>query len=208
MITQFDREQLAKNLPDAYSKGSESNNAKILEIEKSATDSLREAVSAIYDSLAIENAYGKTLDLYGDMLGQLRGVSTDEQFRVLIKNRIVRNLANGDHNSIVNAICITFDCDPSEILLTEAEEGCSVTLEGIPFSAINQNNLDTETAIQIVKALMPVGVTFESLNFNGTFEFSGEALVYDEEAGFANDEQTIGGYLGLAPDTGKSDLPI
>lgn len=208
MTNHFDRDALAKNLPDAYSKANDSNNAKILAIEKSALDSLRETINAIYESLDINNARGKTLDLYGEMVGQARGVATDEQYIVLIKNRIIRNLSNADHASIVNAICITFGCDPSEILLTETEGACSVRLEGIPFDAINRNNLDANTAIQIARLLMPVGVTFESLNFNGTFEFGGDSLVYDEEAGFADEAQTIGGYLGLAPDTGKVDLPV
>lgn len=208
MAAQFDREMLVKNLPDAYSKGQDSNNAKILEIEKNSLDSLRETINAIYESLDIDNARGKTLDLYGEMIGQKRGVATDEQYIVLIKNRIVRNFSNADHASIVNAICITFGCLPSDILLTESDGKCSVTLEGIPYDAINQSNLDANTAIQIVKLLMPIGVTFESLNFNGTFEFGDESLVYDEKAGFADTAQTIGGYLGLAPDTGKVDLPV
>ena len=208
MVTQFDREHLAKNLPDAYSKGNESNNAKILEIEKGATDSLREAVNAIYDSLDLEKAYGKTLDLYGDMFGQLRGAATDEQFRVLIKNRIIRNLSNGDHDSIVNAICVTFACKPSEVLLTELDDPCNVTLEGLPISALNECNIDISTAVQIVNGLMPAGVHMEAMSFSGTFEFCDTELVYDEEKGFGNEAQTKGGYLGLISDSQGSNLPV
>ena len=138
----------------------------------------------------------------------MRGVATDEQYRALIKARITRNLANSDHNSIVNAICITFDCEPSEILLTEDEDECSVMLEGIPFSALNSNNIDVNTAIQIIDTLIPIGVTCASLSFDGTFEFAATVDEYDTEKGFADVAQTIGGYLGLAPSTGKGDLPV
>lgn len=208
MITHFNRENLVKNLPDAYAKTDGSNNAKLLEIEKGAIDLLREAIAAISDSLDLDMATGKTLDLYGEMIGQKRGVATDEQYRALIKSRITRNLANSDHNSIVNAICITFGCNPSEILLTEVDGKCAVMLEGIPFAAINRNNIDANTAIQIVQMLIPTGVTFDSLNFEGTFEFGTANMEYAPESGFADIGQTIGGYLGLAPDTGKSDLPV
>lgn len=206
MITRFNRDQLAKNLPDAYRKDSGSNNAKILEIEKSATDALREAVSAIYDSLDIDKAYGKTLDLYGEMLGQLRGTLTDETYRVFIKNRIIRNLSNGDHNSIVNAICVTFGCEPSAVVLKE--DGCEVTLEGLPIEKLNEYNIDLQTAVQIINGLIPAGVYMAALNLSGTFEFSGADLVYDEAAGFADEAQTIGGYMGLVSDSSGSNLPV
>lgn len=208
MTTQFNRDQLARNLPDAYSKGRESNNAKILEIEKSAVDRLRETVNAVYESLDLDNARGKTLDLYGEMVGQERGVATDEQYLILIKNRIIRNFANADHNSIVNAISMTFGGDPSEVILTEHEDPCKVTLEGLPLSKINESNLDVKTAVQIIDGLMPVGVYLEAIEFSGTFEFSAEEQEYDETAGFADEAGTLGGYFGLLSDGSGSNLPV
>lgn len=207
MITRFNSANHVKNLPDAYAKTPDSNNAKLLEVEKSETDRLRAEIAAVYNSLDINLATGQTLDLYGEMFGQQRGAATDEQYRVLIKNRIARNMANGDHNSIVNAICITFDCEPAEVLLTEQDDECAVALEGIPFTAINRLNVDAHTAVQIVQSLIPAGVSFKSLNFTGTFEFGGTDMEYDAEKGFGNVEQTIGGTLGYAPDMGKV-LPV
>ena len=208
MITQFNRNKLAQNLPDAYNKKAESNNAKILDIEKTALDSLRKSIKDIYDTLDLNNAYGKTLDLYGEMFGQLRGTATDEQYRVLIKNRIIRNLSDADFNSVVNAICATFDCEPSEILLKELDEPCKVTLEGLPFSRINECNIDINTAVQIINSLIPAGVYMEAMSFSGTFEFGDTELVYDEKKGFADEAQTVGGYLGLVSDSHGSNLPV
>lgn len=207
MITRFNRENHVNNLPDAYRKTPDSNNAKLLEVEKSETDRLREEITAIYASLDIDKATGKTLDLYGEMLGQERGVATDEQFRALIKSRIVRNLSGADHDSIVNAICITFDCDPADVLLTETDGKCEVTLEGIPYAAINKINLDVMAATQIIRMLIPTGVNFSITSFSGTFEFGGTEMEYDEEKGFADVAQTIGGTLGFVPDDGKI-LPV
>ena len=208
MNTQFNREQLARNLPDAYSKGRESNNAKILEIEKSAIDRLREEITGIYEALDLDNAKGVTLDLYGEMVGQERGVATDEQYLILIKNRIIRNFSNADHNSIVNALSMTFGGDPSDVLLTEHDDPCKVTVEGLPLYKINESNLDVKTAVQIVSGLMPAGVYLEAIEFSGTFEFSADALEYDETAGFADEEGTLGGYFGLLSDGSGSNLPV
>lgn len=207
MIAHFNRDNLVKNLPDTYRKTPDSNNAKLFEVEKSVTDLLREDISAIYDSLDIDLATGATLDLYGEMLGQERGAATDEQFRALLKSRIIRNLSGADHDSVVNAICITFGCDPADVLLTETDGKCEVMLDGIPYASINRINIDANTAIQIVKTLMPAGVGFSSLNFSGTFEFGSTEMEYDENKGFADEAQTIGGTLGLVSNMGKA-LPV
>ena len=208
MITHFNHERLEKNLPDAYRKDRDSNNAKILEVEKRTLDQIRESISAIYESLDLNNAYGKTLDLFGEMVGQRRGKATDEQYRILIKSKMARNNANADYNSIIRAICITFDCDPGDITFTELDDPCKVTLDGLPISQLNKSNIDMATAVAIINALMPVGVFMESMSFAGTFEFSGAELERDPEKGFGNVEQTVGGYLGLVSDGLASNLPV
>lgn len=208
MITQFNREDYAKNLPDAFSKAKGSNNARILELAKTAVDELREAVRAVYDSLDIDKATGKSLDMFGDMVGQNRGAATDEQYRAMIKSKICRNLANADHNSIVRAICVVFGCEPQEVLLVESEAPCAVTVEALPFGALNKSNIDAQTAIKIIAGLMPAGVRLESLNFTGTFEFAATAAEYDANKGFGNEGQTLGGYFGLLSDSEGSNLPV
>lgn len=207
MITHFNHDNHAKNLPDAYCKTAGSNNDKILRLEKETMDSLRAAVNAVCESLDLDKAFGKTLDLYGDMIGQERGSATDEQYRVLLRSRIVRNLSDGDHSSIVRAISAAFGCEPSDVKLTE-HETCAVTLDGLPISWLNEQNIDIITAVQIVNSLIPVGVRMETMEFSGTFEFGGTELEYDENAGFGNIEQTVGGYFGLVSDNRGSNLPV
>lgn len=208
MITQFNREALEKNLPDAYAKTPESNNSKLLRIDKSAMDELRETIRAVGESLDIEKAYGKTLDLYGEMAGQERGKATDDQYRVLIKTRIVRNLAGGDYNGVVKLLAMVFNCDPKELKLTELETPCHVRLDELPFAALNTLVIDINTALKIIKEVMPAGVFLESVQFTGTFEFGGTEPVYDEAAGFGDEAQTIGGYLGHIFSDEMSDLPV
>lgn len=208
MITTFNRDDLAKNLPDAYRKDADSNNAKILAIEKDAMDSLRVTLQTISDSLDIDKAVGSTLDLYGDMLGQGRGAATDEQYRVMLKAKITRNLANGDHDSIVRAICATFGCEPGDVQLIELDKPCAVKIGGLPFANLNSSNIDLDTAVHIIFRLMPAGVSLETLDFTGTFEFGGTDMIYDAESGFGDVEQTIGGYLGHVATGSNNRLPV
>lgn len=209
MITRFNRDNHVKNLPDAYCKDAKSNNNKILSLEKGTSDKLREAVAAIDNSLDLDQAYGKTLDLYGEMLGQQRGKATDAQYRILIKSRIIRNLAGGDYNSVVEAIAMTLHCEPATINLVELDEPCKVQIGDLPFDILNNLALDINTIIKIIKELIPAGVWLESAGFSGTFEFSGGTdLIYDAEAGFADVDQTIGGYLGLMFNDETAELPV
>lgn len=207
MVDKFNPDYV-KNLPDAYRKDPDSNNAKILEIERDATASLRAAISGIYDSLDIDLATGNSLDLYGDMLGQKRGKATDAQYRIMLRNRIVRNFCNGDYNSVIQAISLVFECDPSEIQLVESEREPAVEIKGLPYTAINESGLSVEDAIKIIFDLIPAGVYAESVVFEGTFEFGTTDMEADGAKGFADLEQTTGGYFGFAASGTSSDLPI
>lgn len=208
MITHFNTDDLVKNLPDAFKKTPDSNNAKLFLILDSEFEKLRANRQALEDSLDLEKAYGKTLDLYGQMVGQERGKATDEQYRVLIKSRIVRNFSNGDYNSIVRLLALVFNCDPSEVSLVEMDEPCHVRLESLPFEALNQLVIDISTALKIIREVIPAGVFLESVQFTGTFEFGDDSLVYDEAAGFGDEAQTIGGYLGYIFSDELPDLPV
>lgn len=208
MITKYNRDNPVKNLPDAYNKGVNSNNAKLIAVEKHALDALRRTIQDVYDSIDLDNATGATLDMYGEIFGQRRGGATDEQYRMLIRAKIVRNHANGDHNSIVRAICATFGCEPSDLLLTEPDTPCHVILETLPFDALNRSNIDANTAVKIIRSLIPAGVTIDSMNFSGTFELGDIDMEYDPDKGLGNIEQTIGGTLGYMPSSDDINLPV
>lgn len=198
---------LVKNLPDAFKKSTDSNNFKILEIERVACNNLRERLQDISDILDINNAKGKTLDLYGERVGQARGQATDEKYLLMIKAKILRNISNGSYPSVVAAICETFNCEPSQVLITEDEQACSVTLAALPLEIINAAGLTTSQTVAIIKSMLPVGVTLTAFLFEGTFEFAASDNEYDEEKGFANDAGTIGGYLGATAGD-ETDIPL
>ena len=206
--TSFDRENHVRNLPDAYDKRWDSNNAKILAIEKREMDAIRGELSDIYASLDLSLASGKTLDLYGEMVGQERGKASDEQYRIMIRARILRNLTNGDYNSIARAISLIFNCDTTDFCIAEKDEPCVVELTGLPFEILNRSGLGVENALKIINEIIPAGVRLETLSFDGTFEFSDAEEEQDAAAGFGDIEQTLGGYFGLLASGDTSNLPV
>ena len=87
------------NLPDVFCKSKESNNFKLLELERLTLEEYRKTLQELFDMIKLENATGKTLDLYGETVGQARGRATDEQYILMIKAKLMQNLSNGSYQS-------------------------------------------------------------------------------------------------------------
>ena len=228
MGVSFNGTNLVKNLPDAYKKTSDSNNFKILEVERLACEDLRKGLRQIFNIhaekpedegiLNIDNAKGKTLDLYGERVGQARGLATDSKYLMMIKAKIMRNIINGSYQAVVNALCATLNCEPSEVLITEDDEPCTVTLAAIPLTTIIEAGFTTSQIVAIVKAMLPVGVRLNSFLFEGTFELAksyDDMKVDGDTKGLTDTYENmknldaIGGYLGVTQgDENDIILPI
>lgn len=193
-------------LPDVYKKQSTSNNYKLLSIERTSVEGLRSDIEEVDATLDIYTATGKTLDLYGEMYRQPRGGMTDEQYRYIILQRVMRCLVGGDTNSVIEALASAFGTSPTEFALTESETPCTVEVVGLPYTILQSAGLTPEQMLAIVKEMLPCGVRLMPIELTGTFEFGG-ASDYDESKGFADLEQTIGGYFGHLADS-DVDVPM
>lgn len=206
-MKQFDDLNHANNLPDYYKKSEASNNYKILAVEKFPIDNFETDLSNVFKSLDLDSANGKTLDLYGEMLEQPRGTATDEQYILMIRSKIMRNLSGGDYPSVLNAICNTFKCEPSQVCIVEKDDPCTVELVVMPLDIINKAGMTTKQTVAMIQRLLPVGITLESYLFEGTFSFSNSETEYNETAGFCDIEGgTIGGFFGIL--YGEDNEPI
>ena len=206
----YNADNHVKNLPDCYKKTADSNNAKILEIEKNEMTKIRTTLNQVEDILTLSKATGKTLDMYGMRVGQPRGLTSDDQYRMLILAKIMRNLSNGSIPSIIDCLSKTFSCEKSDIQLTESATECKIDIASLPLSVINKAGFTTSQVTAIIKSLLPVGLTVESLIYEGTFEFASGEGETDNDKGFCDVEGgTIGGYLGyLQGDENEPILPI
>ncbi len=220
-------------LPDAYYKGENGNNFKLLRLNELAAEGFVDDANAVDDSIDLETATGKTLDLLGNTVGQLRGKLDDDQFRVLIQNRIGRNVCQGDYNSVIKLITQMLELKAGEVVLRDSGEPCRVTIDTIPLERLAEKGFTAEQAVVIIEQLLPICVCLTDVEFEGTFEFiedyeityemlenqtysDMEVLTYEElengkkdiNAGFSDEEQTIGGYFGFINDTSDYDLPL
>lgn len=184
------------HLPDCYRQDKNSNNYKLLEIHRYTKGLIHDDLAKIREMCTIAKATGKTLDMYGKMFNQSRGAMTDEQYRVAILVRISRYLVGGDIPTILDALVAAFQCEYSDISISDSTTGFVKVLK-LPITVINAAGFSSTQAKQLITSLLPVGVGCVIDNLEGTFEFAATESEYDEDAGFADDAQTIGGFLGM-----------
>lgn len=197
-------------LPDSYAKGINSNNYKLLNLNEQAIADVKTDAEAVYNALDIQSATGRTLELYGEMVGQQRGALNDAQYRYMIFTRIGRNVAQGNYATVIECLRQVFNCEANQIVMRDGVEPCTVTLETFPLHVLVNAGFSSTQAIAMIESLLPIGVCINDANFDGTFEFADTADEYDTTTGFADIEQTMGGYLGLlvGDDENSPILPL
>ena len=190
-------DEYIKELPDAYAKDPESNNYKILKLFMVGTEAIRDDMMEVWETSDINKAYGKTLDLFGEMVGRTRGTATDEQYRVLIMQAAASNMIQGDYNSVVSALSAALGVPVKSFVLRDTNNPAEVEIVNLPYSELQSAGITGDQAIDIIRNVLPAGVTLAPVNLTGSFEFSSVADEYDEAKGFGNIEQTIGGSFGF-----------
>lgn len=194
-------------LPDSFQKTAASNNYKLLDLEWQLVSDLRTDIQAVQDTADIFQATGKTLDEYGKIYNQSRGSMTDEQYRYIILQKVARCMGGGDYNSVVSLLSVAFGVQPADFLLSETENPCEVKLTDLPFSVLNRAGTTVKQIRQIVSAVLPICVRLTSIELSGTLEFSEDAETQDNDKGFGDIEQTVGGYFGYLG-TDDIDIPV
>lgn len=186
------------NLPDAYDKSVDSNNSKILKLNKSTTDIMDRVIDSIFGVLNLNNASGRALDdIWSGRLNLERGSLTDEQYKIRLRTKMMRNIANGSFPDLIEALAYALQCEKSDIHIVESDIPNKVIVKEIPLALLLQADFTTDQVLTLINSLLAVNVTVSEYGFTGTFEFGEIENEYDEKKGFADMSQTIGGYLGV-----------
>ncbi len=188
-----------KNLPDSYDKSADSNNYKLLQINKITNDFLQKASKNVFDVLNLNNASGKILDdVWGGKVNLKRGKLNDEQYVIRLRTKMMQNIANGSFPDLIEALAYTLQCKKSAIHLIESNTPNRVVIKDIPLDVVFSAGFSIDDVIAMIESMLSVGVKIEKQHFTGTFEY-GEITdtEYTETAGYADLEGSIGGYYGL-----------
>lgn len=197
-MAKINYDNLIENLPDSFAKDADSNNYKLLQIKTHTTSKILSDLKLMSDMLNMDNAFGYTLDnWYGKRVNLKRGAATDSQYLIRLKAKKMQNINTASFPQIAEALAAILGCRQEAIHIVESETPNFVVIRDIPLSVIENASFTLEEVIAIVNSLLPINITVITYNFVGTFEFSDSSSEYDENAGFADDAHTLGGYIGL-----------
>jgi hypothetical protein len=203
-----------RKLLDVFNKMSDSNVYKLVTLISENIDQINDTLNHIEEWRDINAAKGTTLDLIGENVGQARGATTDEIYRVLIKARIARNSSDGTMDSVINALSHAISAEPSKInirALYDEGKPAEIIIEGIPLTELNKVGMSAVQFGYIAQKIVASGIKVASIDLTGTFSFSSQNGIVesDSEKGFALLDQTTGGTLGATFDPEEQiDLPI
>ena len=155
-----------KRLPDAYAKNIDSNLYRLLQIANLLFTDTKCDLISISESRDLYNVSGKTLDYYGEMLGESRNGLTDEQYRTKILNRIGRYISGSDCNSFINSVSQMLGIEQSDISVSEGK--MSVTINGLTMQILDNSGYKSHEIEEMIKGLMPVGVEINRPMYSGT----------------------------------------
>lgn len=164
MDKQFNYECLEKNLSDYYDKSENSNLSKIFKLIKYIQVGFDKEIDFLKQSLDIQTAAGKTLDLYGEIYGQLRGKMDDNQYRLFILLTIAQNMAGSDHTSIVNALVSALGIPAGAFKLKDGEKSGNVDVEIFPYDVLQTAGITPQQVKDIISSLLATGVSLHNLN--------------------------------------------
>lgn len=184
-------------LPDAYKKDENSNNAKLLNLNRLALKDLHDDIEDVNNALDLSQATGKTLDLYGGLLDEPRGNSNDIQYRALLYAKISRNFLKGDYENTIIAIATALRINTTDFKMKEHETRCAVEFSEFPISVLEKTGFKTRQVGNIIKQLLPVGVEMIIDVFGGSFLLCENEGEMSKTAGLSDLEGTIGGSLAL-----------
>ncbi|NNV04650.1 hypothetical protein [Brevibacillus sp. MCWH] len=208
---------MLSRLTDVYRKDPQSNIGKVIKILTDELDLLKTTFDRIEEWRDVEKAEGAVLDDSGMNVGQPRGAATDEIYRILLRSKVARNFSDGTIDTIIRVISIAVNADPKEIRIQELyndpnnPEPAAIGLIQIPLRKLNEVGMSPKQFVQIVQKTVAAGVRVANTELSGTFAFASHPSTIEnsDTAGFADENGTVGGYLGaMFVDSEDSNLPV
>lgn len=181
----------AVKMPDAYYKLAGGNLHNLFELRSQLDADVKGDFASVEKSRDISSAYGDTLDRYGEMIGVLRGKSTDEQYRIEIMNRIGKNISASTCNSALAFIAQMFNV-PVESVHLEEQGNSTVLISGVTMQEVTAAGFTMAEIKDMIQGILPIGVTAE-MAFAGTFIFVENEGETSTETGY--DYGTLGSSL-------------
>lgn len=204
-------ERFISRLSDAYAKEPTSTVYKLAQITTEQLNTLEEVYERIYNGRDIDQATGHMLDMMGADVQQSRGQATDDVYRAMVKVKIMRNLADGSINNLLDFLAFVLDTPLNTLVVNELYESGEPAMLYIeaPLDKVSKTGLSIGQFGTLINLVTGAGIGARLL-FEGTFELaSGDTAEIDAEKGLSDVDQEEGGTLGAMYDPAIDyELPV
>lgn len=164
----------AKYLPDSFKKSTDSTNYKLLQLLHLAERDANADFNSIIEYRNIQNAYGKALDRYGEMVGISRSGATDEQYRLKIRGKLARMASDGTCNKIISLTADIIGAEPDTISVEEKD--MSVAIHGMTLEALENTGCKSAEITSAIAETLSAGVSLEPPIYEGNLLVMGEVI--------------------------------
>jgi hypothetical protein len=106
-------------LTSAYNKRPDGMIGKLFSIFAEAIAGVMNTLTIIGAWRNIDQASGTTLDRIGNNFGVARGNASDNFYRLMIKVKITAMLSGGDIDTVITAVAVLLNIEPSDVELVE-----------------------------------------------------------------------------------------
>lgn len=163
----YDVKSIVKLFTDHFRKDPESNTYKLMQLFSDELELIKVTNDRILEWRDIDQAEGATLDLIGRNVIQPRYGVSDERYRIILKSKVAKNLANGTINNFIRGVAYALDIPPEEVRVVEmwAKEGYPATLalDVIPWDKIKRAGFTTQEFEELLQSLVAAGVTLDRI---------------------------------------------
>lgn len=148
-------------ITDALNKNPNSNIGKIFQVFAQEYKDINDTLLTMQEWTDLEKAEGKGLEDIGEDINQKRGNANDAKFRLLIRAKRARSLADGTINQMINALATTLNIETKEIKVQQLHdiEPASLMIETIPVEKIINAGMNTSEFETIIESLAAAGVS-------------------------------------------------
>lgn len=143
----------------------------------------------IYNSRSIDDSVGLELDNIGDDLGQPRYGRLDDDYKFVLKTKIIASHSSGTTNDIVNIIANALEVDPktSNIQVKDSYHWNGSKMVGNPYvvelsdlpMSIITSSAQLATLMDRINSATVAGVIIKAVNFINSstmFEYAGQSV--------------------------------
>lgn len=156
----YNTKTLVSRFTDYFYKQSDGKLYKLMSVIADELQFAKDTIDTVRLYRAIDHAEGVPLDVLGAQVHQLRGKLDDENYRRLIKAKIIQNRSNGTLRDVIDALVVLLKTNTFTVRESweYGERRPTVVIDDVCVNVLSQSGFDIATITAIIQRIVAAGV--------------------------------------------------